>query len=272
MLLDQAGTSGTWEQDTEINFNLEMMQERGKRAMTITEQSESTLEENDNWEQENNQEIEQLQQPRRESYTQQINPEALSISIIDAHVNKNLSGILIARNGPEITDLLFADDSYFFLKLDRKSINTFHNILASFCSNSGQIINLNNSIITFCSRTPNISKQEAVNTLNISPSETFGKCLGIDLDIGFNRKRVFLDLIDKIKLRILSWKSKFLNFEGKITLIKSVLHSLLVYPMGIYKIPLGTLKEIDIILANFLWGSNNNVKKTLTPLQLSFTS
>ncbi|GAA0161498.1 hypothetical protein LIER_17797 [Lithospermum erythrorhizon] len=75
--------------------------------------------------------------------------EALSSSLQFHQDQGTLKGIGLARNGPKFTHLLFADDSYFFMHLDNKSLDSFRSKLSIFCYDSGQIVNQNKSIITF---------------------------------------------------------------------------------------------------------------------------
>ncbi|GAA0158121.1 hypothetical protein LIER_15227 [Lithospermum erythrorhizon] len=180
--------------------------------------------------------------------------EALSATLLAHQASNQLKGISVARQGPKINHLLFADNNLFFIHLDPKSINFFCNSIKDFCEDSGQIINFQKFVITFSSLTPLASKNKILGKLNISPSDHFDNYLAISLDIKHKRKAFFSNSVDKIKNKILSWKIKFLNFAGKTTLIKYVLQSILVYPMGIYKFPLATLNEIDKIFTNFLRG------------------
>ncbi|GAA0162204.1 hypothetical protein LIER_18346 [Lithospermum erythrorhizon] len=130
--------------------------------------------------------------------------------------------------------------------------------LKDFCADSGQIINYHKSSITFSSATPSHSKLSILEAFNINCANTFGNYLVIHFDIATNRRDIFNNIVDKIKKRILGWKAKFLNFAGRITLIKSVLQSILVYHMGICTFPIATLNEIDKILANILWDGAHN--------------
>ena len=126
----------------------------------------------------------------------------------------DLKGIAISKNSQKINHLLFADDSFFFIHLNKKSLTAFSTILKSYCAESGQVINFKKSIVTFSPFTPITSKEEVAKSLSISESDLFGKYLGIELDMGTNRKLIFQAIIDKVKKRILSWSAKFLSFAG----------------------------------------------------------
>nr|GEV91858.1 RNA-directed DNA polymerase, eukaryota [Tanacetum cinerariifolium] len=57
------------------------------------------------------------------------------------------------------------------------------------------------------------------------------------------------------------WKAKSLSIGGRFTLIKSVLTSLPLYFMSIYKAPMGVLHKLKSIRRNFFNGVDNNERK-----------
>ena len=58
-------------------------------------------------------------------------------------------------------------------------------------------------------------------------------------------------MIELIKKRLSSWKKRFLSFGGRLVLIKSVISSLPIYYMSLFKIPEGVAKCIEQIQADF---------------------
>ncbi|GAA0142185.1 hypothetical protein LIER_35532 [Lithospermum erythrorhizon] len=178
--------------------------------------------------------------------------EALSASLSHLQSTNDIKGVSITRNGLEISHLLFANDSYFFLHVNKTSIESLTNTLTSYGQNSGQNIDFKKSQVFFNPKASHSAKTFISNLLSIPSSSTFDFYLGIPLDIDTKRNLIFEDFVDKIKKRINSWSSKFLNFGGKVTLIKSVLQSILVYPMSIFKFPLSILNKIDKLFVDFL--------------------
>lgn len=65
-----------------------------------------------------------------------------------------IDGIQISRLGPSITHLLFADDSFLFLKVSDSGISTIHSILNSYCQLSGQVVNFQKSSIFLSPNSP----------------------------------------------------------------------------------------------------------------------
>ncbi|GKV27594.1 hypothetical protein SLEP1_g36753 [Rubroshorea leprosula] len=68
-------------------------------------------------------------------------------------------------------------------------------------------------------------------------------------------------LLESFKKKLSSWKGRQLSLGGRITLINSVLSSLLVFLMSVYRLPKGTLKAIDKIRKSFLWGGEGERKR-----------
>nr|GEU98560.1 RNA-directed DNA polymerase, eukaryota, reverse transcriptase zinc-binding domain protein [Tanacetum cinerariifolium] len=69
------------------------------------------------------------------------------------------------------------------------------------------------------------------------------------------------DVIDKISFRLLKWKTKTLSNGGRLTLLKSVLTSLPLYYMSIYKAPTTVIKDLEAMRRDFFIGSNKVDRK-----------
>ncbi|KAM0041803.1 putative reverse transcriptase zinc-binding domain-containing protein [Helianthus debilis subsp. tardiflorus] len=68
-------------------------------------------------------------------------------------------------------------------------------------------------------------------------------------------------VIETIQNRLSSWKAKTLSMGGRLTLIKSVLSSLPIYYLSIYKAPVMVLDHMERLMRNFLWAGSDEVKK-----------
>ncbi|XP_057441477.1 uncharacterized protein LOC130733345 [Lotus japonicus] len=63
----------------------------------------------------------------------------------------------------------------------------------------------------------------------------------------------FTSHLDKIGRKLAAWKGKLLNKAGKITLVKSVLNAIPVYPMQLFWFPQAVCDRIDNLARNFIW-------------------
>lgn len=89
------------------------------------------------------------------------------------------------------------------------------------------------------------------------------KYLGVPLFIGRPRVLHFEFLVEKISTIIEGWKARLLSFGGKLTLIKSVLHSIPIYSMASTMVPSSVIKRIERLMANFLWSSKAETRTQL---------
>ncbi|MCH82962.1 putative ribonuclease H protein [Trifolium medium] len=62
-------------------------------------------------------------------------------------------------------------------------------------------------------------------------------------------------------LKLANWKARQLSFAGRVTLAKSVIEAIPIYPMMTNKIPKSCLEEIQKLQRNFIWGDRDGVKK-----------
>jgi hypothetical protein len=69
-------------------------------------------------------------------------------------------------------------------------------------------------------------------------------------------------LIDKLKNKINSWGTSWLNLAGKVVLIKAVLASILIYQSSLLLAPVSTIQKIETLFRRFLWeGGKQSGKK-----------
>nr|GEZ45446.1 RNA-directed DNA polymerase, eukaryota [Tanacetum cinerariifolium] len=69
------------------------------------------------------------------------------------------------------------------------------------------------------------------------------------------------EIINKVSSRLSKWKLKTLYIGGRLTLIKSVLSSMPLYHMSIYKVPIGVLNKLEALRRNFFNGADLKEKK-----------
>ena len=57
----------------------------------------------------------------------------------------------------------------------------------------------------------------------------------------------------KVKKRLDGWKRSFLSRRGRLSLIESVLSSMPIYYLSLFKIPVSVAKELELLMRDFLW-------------------
>jgi len=78
--------------------------------------------------------------------------------------------------------------------------------------------------------------------------------LGLPIGDDPRKLKFWQPLIDRIKSRLLGWKSKNLSLGGRLVLLKSVLSSLPIYFLSFFKAPVGIISSIESIFNCFFLG------------------
>ncbi|PNY01103.1 ribonuclease H [Trifolium pratense] len=68
-------------------------------------------------------------------------------------------------------------------------------------------------------------------------------------------------LVDQVNAKLTAWKAKQLSFAGRVTLAKSVIEAIPVYPMMNSLIPKSCIEDIHKIQRGFIWGDSLEKKK-----------
>nr|GEV39463.1 reverse transcriptase domain-containing protein [Tanacetum cinerariifolium] len=69
------------------------------------------------------------------------------------------------------------------------------------------------------------------------------------------------EVISKLKSRLSKWKLGSLSIGGRLTLLKSVISSMPLYHMSIFKVPLGVINHLESIRGSFFNGVDGSNKK-----------
>ncbi|XP_072078102.1 uncharacterized protein [Arachis hypogaea] len=77
----------------------------------------------------------------------------------------------------------------------------------------------------------------------------------LEISLGANPRLVktWKPIIDKVEEKLNLWKAKVLNKSGKLVLIKSVLNSLPIYYLSLYKMPKAVANKLIALQRSFLW-------------------
>lgn len=166
--------------------------------------------------------------------------------------------IQISRGGPRISHLAFADDLIFFAEANVDQAQLIQQNLHHFCQSSGQKVSQDKTRVYFSKNVPRLLKKEISDTMGFNSTEDLGKYLGVPI---FHKRaglNTFNYIIDKVKQRLSTWKSRTLSFAGRVTLAKSVVQVMPTYIMQTTVLPRGTCDEIDKLCRNFIWRDEEN--------------
>ncbi|GJV78769.1 hypothetical protein Tco_1514639 [Tanacetum coccineum] len=76
-----------------------------------------------------------------------------------------------------------------------------------------------------------------------------------------SRKQAWKEVVDKVLSRLSRWKMKLLSIGGRLTLLKSVLGSMPIFHMSIFKVPSSILKSLESIRSRFFNGQDPKSNK-----------
>ena len=86
----------------------------------------------------------------------------------------------------------------------------------------------------------------------ISGGNKIGKYLGCPLSRKRKPRETFQYIIDRVNSKLAVWKTSSLSMAGRITLAKSIISSVPMYPMQVTQISLSICKEVERLQCNFI--------------------
>ncbi|GKA84791.1 RNA-directed DNA polymerase, eukaryota, reverse transcriptase zinc-binding domain protein, partial [Tanacetum coccineum] len=186
--------------------------------------------------------------------------EGLHNAFADAVGNGLISGININNSSINISHLFFADDVIITTGWNARDLENIIRVLHVFYLASGLKINIHKSNIYGIGVNEDEVYNMASNAGCIAGNIPFNY---LGLPIGSNMKSIasWKMLIDRFRSRLSTWKASLLSIGGRLTLIKSVLGSLGIYYLSIFRAPESVLNDLERIRSNFFWGGNQDGKK-----------
>jgi len=88
--------------------------------------------------------------------------------------------------------------------------------------------------------------------------------LGCPIFQGKPKVAHFQMVSDKIKAKLATWKGSLLSIMGRVQLVKSIIHGMLVYSFHVYMWPKRLLRMLDTWLKNFIWSGDVMTRKVCT--------
>ena len=170
-----------------------------------------------------------------------------AVSIGKAKVNLNL--------------LQFADDTLIFAPKNSSCITNYFRILDIFALMSGLSLNYSKSSFITWNQEDHAWARGIAESVGCIHDRLPFTYLGFPLGAHMNRCSAWNPVLKKIETSLASWKAKLLSRAGRLTLIKSVLNSLPIYFMSMFKMPQKIAKRIIKLQRRFFWGGTNGEYK-----------
>ncbi|KAF6149802.1 hypothetical protein GIB67_017535 [Kingdonia uniflora] len=141
-------------------------------------------------------------------------------------------------------------------------LKNLRNLLIKYQRASGQTISLDKSKI-FMDGVPFTRRRIVKGIFGFKEGLLPQTYLGIPLIQGRVKKQTIRPLVEHIRRRANGWSGMMLSFQGRVVLAKSILNSIPIYNMGIYKWPQSLIMEGDTIIRNFIWTGDPTKRRAI---------
>ncbi|GJX61970.1 RNA-directed DNA polymerase, eukaryota, partial [Tanacetum coccineum] len=179
---------------------------------------------------------------------------------ISSCLNNAMGSLLI--NGSPTLEFQFHKGlkQVFIGEWNNNNIQTLLSVLRCFYLASSRKINLHKSKLMGNGVSSN-AVATAASLIGCSILTAPFNYLGVKVGSNMSRISSWDDVISKGSSRLSKWKLKLLSIGGRLTLLKSVLTSILLYHMSIFKVSIGVLNHLESIRRNFFYGVDGSDRK-----------
>ncbi|GKD04054.1 putative RNA-directed DNA polymerase, eukaryota, reverse transcriptase zinc-binding domain protein [Tanacetum coccineum] len=185
--------------------------------------------------------------------------EGLHCALSAAVSSSLIHGINLGSPDFTISHLFYADDVIITTEWNPGDLDNIIRVLHVFYLASGLKININKSNIYGIDVSEDAVSTMARNSRCAAGSFPF-TYLGLPIRSNMNLISGWKTVIDCFQSKLSSWKASLLSIGGRLTLIKSVLGSLGIYYLSIFKAPEFVLKSLEGLRAKFFWGCKDSKK------------
>jgi len=163
-----------------------------------------------------------------------------------------LRGISVGNGNLQISHLQFADDTLVFCEAEEHYVRVTKGIFLTYQAFAGLCVNYRKSIMVVLGKEETwIDSIEEI--MGCSRAQLPIQYLGIPLGANMRKASSWQIIIEKVQARLQAWKSSCLSRAGRLVLIKSVLNSLPLYYLSLFKVPKKVANEIVRLQRKFLW-------------------
>jgi len=124
--------------------------------------------------------------------------KGFSSLLAKAEADTRVHGVAVCKRAPNISHLLFADDSLLFCWATQDEVQEVVDIMQLYAKASGQLINLEKSSIFFSSNVDGVRRDWIKDKLKVKEVDMFETYLGLPTLIGCSKYQTFAFLKDRV--------------------------------------------------------------------------
>jgi len=177
-----------------------------------------------------------------------------------AEEKKLIDSLEVEKDKVKVNMLQYEDDTLFFCEENTKSVFNIKAILQCFELSSGLRVNFAKSRIGETGM-DQVTLQCFAAILNCDTLVSPFIYLGMPVGGSHKRDAFWNGVIEKVQARLSRWKGRSLSMAGRICLIRSVLSSIPLFFMSLFKLPSGVAGKLVKLQRNFLWGWGADERK-----------
>jgi len=189
--------------------------------------------------------------------------EVLSRALEMDRISNSLQPMSYCRSMSLPTHIPYADDVFICCVGSKKNIRCLLIVFQDYSDASGQFVNFEKSKLFTGAMT--VSRRNMLaHLLGFSVGTLPFQYLGCPIFQGKPKCIHFQPIVDRIKVKLATWKGVLLSIISRVQLVKSIVHGMLVYFFHIYRWPVRLLQMLDRWIKNFVWSGDIYTRKICT--------
>ena len=155
-----------------------------------------------------------------------------------------------------VSHILYADDAMLFCDATTEQVRILVAALICFESITGLKVNLHKSSMFVIGEVVDAASCANIFGCEIETLPT--SYLGLPLGAHSSKASLWDPVLHNLERKLEGWKARHLSFGARTTLLQSVLSSLPVYFMSLYKAPSSVIAKVEKLQRRFLWSGTND--------------
>lgn len=180
--------------------------------------------------------------------------ESLSSCLSDIHTRGLISSVTLSSNCPSLSHLFFADDNLVFFRANVIECARIKHVLVENGEASGPCINFSKFAMCVSPNGRLECKSYLQLILGVNVTYNIGNYVGLPLCFSMRKGDYFSTLKERIWKIVQGWRGNMFLVSGKEVIIKSIAQATPTYTMSSFKLPKDFCKDVERIIAVFLWG------------------